>query len=60
MAPADILPQFVEDESDVVFYKNAYGLTKTVRVFTDGGASDSGIELVGNLPPPPRCVSDLL
>lgn len=42
----DIFPiQFVEDEGDVVFYKNARGLAKMRPVFNDAGASDSGIEI---------------
>ncbi|GLB38476.1 putative acid desaturase [Lyophyllum shimeji] len=37
--------KFVEDEGDVVFFKNAYGLAKMKPVFADA-ASDSGIEIV--------------
>ncbi|KAJ7643700.1 delta 12-fatty acid desaturase [Roridomyces roridus] len=39
--------KFVEDDGDVVFYKNAYGLAKMRPVFHggDANASDSGIEL---------------
>lgn len=37
--------QFVEDEGDIVFYKNARGLAKMRPVFNDAGASDSGIEI---------------
>ncbi|KAJ7794169.1 oleoyl phosphatidylcholine desaturase [Mycena olivaceomarginata] len=37
--------KFVEDEGDVVFYKNAYGLAKMRPAFTDATASDSGIEI---------------
>ncbi|KAJ7459788.1 oleoyl phosphatidylcholine desaturase [Mycena latifolia] len=37
--------KFVEDEGDVVFYKNAYGLAKMRPVFNDNSASDSGIEV---------------
>ncbi|KAJ7878816.1 delta-12 fatty acid desaturase protein [Mycena olivaceomarginata] len=37
--------KFVEDEGDVVFYKNAWGLAKMRPVFNDAGASDSGIEI---------------
>ncbi|KAJ7601081.1 delta-12 fatty acid desaturase protein [Mycena floridula] len=36
--------KFVEDEGDVVFFKNAYGLAKMRPVFTDT-TSDSGIEI---------------
>lgn len=36
--------QFVEDEGDVVFFKNAYGLAKLRPVFPEV-ASDSGIEV---------------
>jgi omega-6 fatty acid desaturase / acyl-lipid omega-6 desaturase (Delta-12 desaturase) len=38
--------KFVEDEGDVVFYKNAYGLAKMRPSFMDNTASDSGIEIV--------------
>ncbi|KAJ7133507.1 delta-12 fatty acid desaturase protein [Mycena epipterygia] len=38
--------KFVEDEGDVVFYKNAYGLAKMRAVFNDADASDSGVEIV--------------
>lgn len=39
--------KFVEDEGDILFYKNAYGLAATRPVHNDSGASasDSGIEL---------------
>ncbi|KAJ7175790.1 oleoyl phosphatidylcholine desaturase [Mycena filopes] len=37
--------KFVEDEGDVVFYKNAYGLAKFRHAFNDITASDSGIEV---------------
>lgn len=37
--------KFVEDEGDIVFYKDAYGQAATRPVFADGNASDSGIEL---------------
>ncbi|KAJ7366784.1 oleoyl phosphatidylcholine desaturase [Mycena albidolilacea] len=37
--------KFVEDEGDVVFYKNAYGLAKMRPAFSDATASDSGIEI---------------
>jgi len=37
--------KFVEDEGDVVFYKNAHGLAKMRPVFNDTTASDSGIEV---------------
>jgi len=37
--------KFVEDEGDVVFYKNAHGLAKMRPVFNDVTASDSGIEV---------------
>lgn len=39
------LSQFVEDEGDVVFYKNAYGLAKARAVFKDAVYSDSGIDV---------------
>ncbi|OSD07329.1 hypothetical protein PYCCODRAFT_1430581 [Trametes coccinea BRFM310] len=38
--------KFVEDEGDILFYKNAYGLAATRPVFADNTASDSGIEIV--------------
>ncbi|KAJ6583894.1 fatty acid desaturase-domain-containing protein [Mycena vulgaris] len=38
--------KFVEDEGDVVFFKNAQGLAKMRPVFNDSGASDSGVEIV--------------
>jgi hypothetical protein len=41
----DSFLQFVEDEGDVVFYKNAYGLAKMRPAFSDATASDSGIEI---------------
>lgn len=37
--------KFVEDEGDVVFFKNAYGVAKMRPVFPDTTASDSGIEI---------------
>ncbi|THG95380.1 hypothetical protein EW026_g6264 [Hermanssonia centrifuga] len=37
--------KFVEDEGDIVFYKNAHGLAATRPVFSDNGASDSGVEV---------------
>ncbi|KAF8631815.1 hypothetical protein AX17_005030 [Amanita inopinata Kibby_2008] len=37
--------KFVEDEGDVVFFKNAYGLAKMRPVFADNSPSDSGIEV---------------
>ncbi|TFK73560.1 delta-12 fatty acid desaturase protein [Pluteus cervinus] len=37
--------KFVEDEGNVVFFKNAYGLAQLRPVFSETGASDSGIEL---------------
>ncbi|KAJ7075794.1 delta-12 fatty acid desaturase protein [Mycena belliarum] len=39
------LCRFVEDDGDVVFYKNAQGLAQMRPVFADAGASDSGIEI---------------
>ncbi|CAL1712938.1 unnamed protein product [Somion occarium] len=38
--------KFVEDEGDIVFYKNAQGLAVTRPVLPDNNASDSGIEMV--------------
>jgi len=37
--------KFVEDEGDVVFFKNAHGLAKLKPVFADA-ANDSGVEIV--------------
>lgn len=37
--------KFVEDDGDVVFFKNAYGLAQMKPVFADIAASDSGVEL---------------
>ena len=38
--------KFVEDEGDIVFFKNAHGLATTKGVMgSDGDASDSGIEI---------------
>ncbi|KAF8178399.1 hypothetical protein K438DRAFT_1978021 [Mycena galopus ATCC 62051] len=38
--------KFMEDEGDVVFYKNARGLAKMRPVFnSDASATDSGIEI---------------
>ena len=41
---------FVEDEGDILFYKNSRGFAATRPVFMDTTASDSGIEL-DDLPP---------
>ena len=38
--------QFVEDEGDIIFYKNARGFAAAKPVFADNTASDSGIEIV--------------
>ncbi|KAG2343253.1 hypothetical protein BDR05DRAFT_982921 [Suillus weaverae] len=37
--------KFVEDEGNILFYKNASGLAATRPAFTDDSASDSGIEV---------------
>ena len=37
--------KFVEDEGDILFYKNAYGLATTRPIFPDHSASDSGVEV---------------
>ena len=37
--------QFVEDEGDIVFYKNYLGLTASRPILHEGSASDSGIEV---------------
>jgi len=38
--------KFVEDEGDVVFYKDANGLAAARPVYPDANANDSGIEIV--------------
>src|SRR5258706_9124109 len=40
-----ILPQFVEDEGDVVFYKDAYGRAACKVIYPEGLVSDSGVDL---------------
>jgi len=37
--------KFVEDEGNILFYKNAHGLAATRPAFADDSASDSGIEV---------------
>ncbi|KIJ62712.1 hypothetical protein HYDPIDRAFT_114400 [Hydnomerulius pinastri MD-312] len=37
--------KFVEDEGNVVFYKNSLGLAASRPKFVDGNASDSGVEI---------------
>lgn len=37
--------KFVEDEGDIVFFKNAYGIARSRPVFPDHSASDSGVEV---------------
>ncbi|KAF8957244.1 delta-12 fatty acid desaturase protein [Flammula alnicola] len=37
--------KFVEDEGDVVFFKNAYGLAKMKAVLPEASGSDSGVEV---------------
>ncbi|KAF8177997.1 delta-12 fatty acid desaturase protein [Pholiota molesta] len=37
--------KFVEDEGDVVFFKNAYGLAKMKPALPESSASDSGVEV---------------
>jgi len=37
--------KFVEDEGDIVFYKNAQGLAAARPLVTDSNASDSGIDV---------------
>jgi omega-6 fatty acid desaturase (delta-12 desaturase) len=37
--------KFVEDEGDVVFFKNAYGLAKMRPELPENSASDSGVEV---------------
>ena len=40
-----LLKQFVEDEGDIVFYKNAHGLAAARPLVIDTNASDSGIDV---------------
>lgn len=37
--------KFVEDEGDILFYKNAKGLAATRPVFANQDANDSGVEV---------------
>jgi len=37
--------KFVEDEGNIVFYKNGYGLAASRPKFPDGNVSDSGVEV---------------
>jgi hypothetical protein len=37
--------QFVEDNEDIVFYKNARGLAAKVAVEEGGNVSDSGVDM---------------
>jgi omega-6 fatty acid desaturase (delta-12 desaturase) len=37
--------KFVEDEGNILFYKNAYGLAATRPVFSDRSPNDSGVEV---------------
>ncbi|KAF8957241.1 delta-12 fatty acid desaturase protein [Flammula alnicola] len=37
--------KFVEDEGDVIFFKNAYGLAKMKPVLPEASGSDSGVEV---------------
>lgn len=37
--------KFVEDDGDILFYKNAQGLAATRPIFADHSASDSGVEV---------------
>ena len=40
--------KFVEDDGEILFYKNAKGLAATRAVFPDNNASDSGVEVDSN------------
>lgn len=41
-----VYPQFVEDEGNIVFYKNAQGLAASRPLLSEGGGiSDSGVEV---------------
>ena len=37
--------KFVEDEGDILFYKNTYGLAATCPIFPDHSGSDSSVEV---------------
>ena len=37
--------QFVEDDGDIVFYKNAHGLAAAKPLVADVNASDSGVDV---------------
>lgn len=40
--------KFVEDDGQILFYKNAKGLASTRPVFAEHNASDSGVEVDSN------------
>jgi len=42
---ADTVKQFVEDEGDIVFYKNAHGLAAARPLVIDPNACDSGVDI---------------
>lgn len=45
-ANSRVYPQFVEDEGNIVFYKNAQGLAASRPLLSEGGGiSDSGVEV---------------
>jgi len=43
--PLTLPNQFVEDEGDIVFYKNAQGLAAARPLVIDTNASDSGVDV---------------
>ena len=43
--PPTPFKQFVEDEGDIVFYKNAHGLAAARPLVIDANASDSGVDV---------------
>lgn len=45
LLPLTPLEQFVEDEGDIVFYKNAHGLAVARPLVIDANASDSGVDV---------------
>lgn len=42
---ANLVCQFVEDEGNILFYKNAHGLAASRPKNTDTAVSDSGVEI---------------
>lgn len=40
-----LTPQFIEDNEDIVFYKNYAGVAKYIPVEEGGNVSDSGVDM---------------